>query len=286
MTQIASIIILLWVYAVAVLGFVKIFSKEEVLNANFDLSLISFIISLTGIVLGLFFHKIVMLNRTVKNYIIVTIPAFVLILIISTYLIAGFTGLVDLFVLLLRVMIIFFMSIIPLAAVYGMLSKQKNLMLVSGLGIVFFLFLMIILSKVKTDNLLPFYTEVQLPVLILLFVMFLAFMELGLASIFFKSSLDKMTSSNTTNEHVLRLSRVFNRYLVYISLTIGLCYFLSMFVLWFSGYGLLLNSDGFLGVDFSSVYGVLFLTVVILAGALLFWYLLPREKVDISDDFA
>ena len=147
--QAISIIILIWIYSVAVVGFVKIFSK--ILEINYDVTYFSVIISLVGVGLGLLFYGISMLNKNIENFVITGVPAFILILIISTYLIADIFALIELFVLFLKILIFLIMCIIPMAAVYGMLKKQKNLLVVSGAGILFFFFLVIMLSKVQND---------------------------------------------------------------------------------------------------------------------------------------
>jgi len=282
--QAISIIILIWIYSVAVVGFVKIFSK--ILEINYDVTYFSVIISLAGVGLGLLFYGISMLNKNIENFVITGIPAFVLILIISTYLIADIFALIELFVLFLKILIFLIMCIIPMAAVYSMLKKQKNLLLVSGAGILFFFFLVIMLSKAQNDILLPLYSENQIAVLILFFVLFLCFLELGTAAIFFKSAVDKMTLNKDTDENLfLRFNRVSNRYIAYISLMLSLCYILSMLVLWETGYDLFFNSEGILGVNFGSVYGILFLTILTVAGAIIFWYLVPREKIKPSKSF-
>ncbi|MFO7860651.1 MAG: hypothetical protein R6U41_05450, partial [Desulfosalsimonas sp.] len=95
MQAVASFIIL-WVYTIAIFGFVKIFSK--ILEINLDLTVISFMISLIGIILGLIFYKITILSKNIKNYIFVGIPGFILSLMIVTYLVSGFAGLVYLLV--------------------------------------------------------------------------------------------------------------------------------------------------------------------------------------------
>jgi hypothetical protein len=54
--------------------------------------------------------------------------------------------------------------------------------------------------------------------------------------------------------------------------------------MWGTKYNLFFNSEGILGVDFSSVYGVLFLISLTLAGAFILWYLVPREKQKPQED--
>lgn len=274
--QAISFIILIWVYAVSVYGFLKIFST--LLKINYDLNYFSIIISSVGVVLGLVFYKTVALSKKIKNYILIGVPTFILILIISIYIIFGVNVLVDFFTFLLKILVIIIMCIIPTAAVYSILNKQRSLLLVTGTGILFFFFLVIILSKVKNDVLLPLYSENQVALLILFFVLFLCFLELGTASIFFKSATDKMTlNKNYDNKLFLGVNRILNRYIANITIVLSLCYILSLLIIWSSNYNIF-NSAGMLGVDFSSVYGVLFLISLTLAGAFILWYLVPREK--------
>lgn len=281
--QAISFTILIWVYAIAVYGFIKIFST--LLELNYDLNYFSITISLVGVGLGLIFYKIALLSRAIKNYILIGIPAFILILIVSTYIIAGVDALFGLFTFLLKILVIVIMCIIPTAAVYSILNKQKSLLLVTGAGILFFFFLVIILSKAKNDVLLPLYSESQVAILILFFVLFLCFLELGTASIFFKSATDKMAlNKNYDNRLFLGVNRILNRYITNIAIVLSLCYFLSLLIIWSTNYNVFFNSEGMLGVDFSSVYGVLFLISLTLAGAFILWYLVPREKQKSQED--
>jgi len=247
---------------------------------NFNTSHNSIIISIVGVILGFVFYFMSGVKKTYINFIITGIPAAILITIIITYLIGGVFALFNLFLLLLRVLIFLIMSIMPISAVYGILKKQRNLLLVSSLGILCFFFLAIIISKTQNNLLIPIYSESQLPVLLLFFVLFLCYLEFGTISIFLNSSLDKMIFTSTYDPRLLyRLNRVTNKYILFTGLVLFSCYIGSMLVYWNGSNNSIFNSESIIGINFGSVYGLLFLTVVTISISILFWLFFPREKV-------
>jgi len=173
-----------------------------------------------------------------------------------------------------------------MSAIYGMLKKQKSLFLVSASGVLFFFFLVVLLSKVQNDYLIPLYSEEYVMILSLFFILVFCFIEYGLISIFLNNVLDKMASnSDQNNKLIINFNRVSNRIIFYTSSVLGFCYFISIFLIWNNSYSLFFNSEGIMGFNFGSVYGILFLTFITLSGAIIFWFFFPREKIKPLDNF-
>ena len=142
----------------------------------------------------------------------------------------------------------------------------------------FFFFFLIILSKLNPTFSAPFYSENQIALLLLFFLLFICFLEFGASSIYFGSAVKKMVPNEDNDESMLlRFNRVFNRYLIQISSVLGLCYVISLLLVWY-------RSDiGFkelFGVNLSSSEGIFLLIIFVIAGAFIFWYLIPRERTE------
>ena len=260
----------------AVMGFVEIFLKP--FGINISALYLSLILSMVGILLGFLFYGLSLLKSSVKSSIKIAIMGAILLLIVFTYLVVGLYALIELFILLAKIGFFLMMCIVPIVGVYSILKKQRNVLLSSAVGILFFFFFVIILSKLGGDLPIPFYSENQITMLLLFFLLYICFLELGVTSIYFGSVVNKMAPNEASDETMLlRFNKVFNRYLIQISIILVLCYLLSLF--------LLSNSDIFysgelMGVDLSSNYGIFLLVFFILASAFVFWYLIPREKTE------
>ena len=274
--QSISILILFWIYSVAVMGFVEIFLKP--FEINLSSLYLSLILSIVGILLGFLFYGGSLLKSSVKSTIKIGVMGAILLLIVLTYLAAGLYALIELFILLAKIGFFLMMCIVPIVGVYSILKKQRNVLLSSAVGILFFFFFVIILSKLGGDLPIPFYSENQITMLLLFFLLYICFLELGVTSIYFGSVVNKMAPNEASDETMLlRFNKVFNRYLIQISIILVLCYLLSLFLLSYSD---IFYSGELMGVDLSSNNGIFLLVIFILASAFVFWYLIPREKTE------
>ena len=169
--QSISILILFWIYAIAMTGFVEIFLKPFGINiSSFYLALI---LSIIGIALGFLFYGISLLKSSLKATITIGVMGAILLLIVITYFLFGLNALIDLFILLLKIGFFLMMCTIPIIGVFSILKKQRNILISSGAGILFFFFFMIILSKLNSDFAVPFYSENQITMLLLFFLILL-----------------------------------------------------------------------------------------------------------------
>ena len=276
--QSLSIFILFWFYIMAMMGFIEIFLIP--LGINISSFYIAIILSSVGIVLGFLFYAISLLKSSLKATITIGIMGTILLLILITYLLYGLSALVELFIYLLKIGFFLLMCVMPIIGVYSILKKQSNVLKSAGIGILFFFFFVIILSKINPVFSAPFYTENQIALLLLFFLLFICFLEFGASSIYFGSVVKKMIPNEGIDESILlRLNRVINRYFIQISGVLGLCYIISLLLIWYR------NNIGFtefFGLSLNSSEGLFLLIIFVIVGAFIFWYLIPREKTDIS----
>lgn len=266
------------IYTLAVMGFLEIFLI--LFGINYSSFYISLILSIIGIGLGFLFYGGSLLKSSIKSYIVIGTLGAILLLILLTYLVAGVSALIELFVLLAKIGFFFLLCTIPLIGVYSILKRQRNVILSSGAGILFFFFFVIILSKANSNFVVPFYSANQIEILLLFFLLFICFLELGVTSIYFGSVINKMAPNEDSDETMLlRFNRVFNRYLIQISIILVLCYVLSLFIVWYSKD---ISSGEFMGINLSSGSGVFLLVLFTIIGAFVFWYLIPHEKTEVA----
>lgn len=276
--QSASIIILFWIYAIAMTGFVKIFLLP--LQINMSPFYLSLVLSIVGILLGFLFYGLSLLKKSLKTTIVIGIMVSILFIVLFTYLIAGLNALIELFILLIEIGFFLLMCTIPIIGVYSILTKQRNVLISSGAGMMFFYFFVIILSKLNSDFSAQYYSEDQITMLLLFFLLFVSYLEVGATSIYFGSVVNKMTPNEDSDEAMLlQFNQVFNRYIIQISIILILCYFLSIFLFWYKDN---IGTEEFMGVDLSSPIGIFLMIVLFIAGAFVFWYLIPREKTEFA----
>jgi len=268
--QALPIILLIWLYAVAIIGFIDIMLTQA--NIGFSSTIISIILSILGVSLGLIFYLLSLLKSTTKMYITISAIGVILLLILAVYLIGGLGSLV-----LLGIIAFFFViSSIPLIAVYSLLKSQKMVFFASAIGLIVFYFILVLLDKIKPDTLVPLYSETQLELLLLFFVLFICFVELGSSSIYFKNSITKMIPNKNIDESMIkRYNQVFNNYIVHMSIFLVFSYIVTIFLLWNAN---VISINNFMDIDLNSAYGIILLVCLILIGAFIFWFFIPREK--------
>ena len=266
-----SIILLTLIYSVAIQGFIEIFSQP--LGLEYETSIISLLLAVIGIMLGLIFYALSFLKKVVKNYIILGFPGFIF----FTFLIVYFIGGVDLFIeilsLFVKIGLFLMLCTIPIAGCYGLLKKQRNIIIASGVGLMFFFFFTKFLIGefvISVD---------QIEILILFFISFIAFLELGLASINYNSVVDKMTPNEDSDENLLlHFNNVLNNYIVLISIVLFSCFGFTLIIFQYNYQFMSIIPQELLDIDLTSAYGMCFLVIITIISAFMFWYLIPREK--------
>jgi hypothetical protein len=270
-----ALVLLIWLYTVAIQGLVGLF--YPILGINISIQNLAIILSLIGIGLGLIFYAISLLKTKVKRYIKIGIPSLILILMISTYLIIGIGAFLELLIFLIKIGFVLVICTMPIVGCYGLFKKQKGTFLAAGVGIMFFFFFTKILSGIMLGKVI--FPIDQIELLILFFILYICFLEIGATSIYYSHLINKMTPNEDTDETVLsRFNRLFNRYILHVSFVLILCYTFTLIIFRYNNYITSLIPKEIINVDLSSVQGMLLLVILTLAGAFIFWFLIPREK--------
>ena len=266
-----AILLLAWLYAVALQELIRIF--QPFFGIGIYLSYLSIIVSLIGIGLGLIFYTISLLKSDIRRLIKIGIPIFIVLTMLFTYLGAGTGAFLQLLIFFIKIGFSLVICTVPIICCYGLLKKQKSTFLAASLGIMFFFFFTkILLGQVA-------FSLDQIELILLFFVLYICFLEIGTTSIYFSHIVDKMTPNESTDEAaLLHFNSAFNRYLLHISVISLFCYVLTLIIFQYNNYVMSFIPKEIVDVDFSSVQGMLTLMIFTLAGAFIFWYLIPREK--------
>ena len=268
---------LLWLYAVALQKLIEIFLP--LFGFVYDSFYISLLFSSVGIGLGLLFYAISLLKPSIKRYIKLGIFAGICFSLIGVYLVVGLSAFVDLLIFYIKVGFGLFLCAIPLIGTYGLFKKQRNTVLAAGAGILFFFFF----ARILLGDFV--FSVTQIDSLLLFFILFICFLELGSTSVFFGSVIEKMTPHKEGNEYMLsRFVAVTNRYFAFIFIILLLCYGVTFVLFTYNDYIISSASGELIGIDLNSIYGIWLLVILIMLGSFMFWYLIPREKQQLSEE--
>ena len=276
--QLISIIILIWIYAISVTGFLYVFS--DLIGLSTSPMELSFLLALFGVGLGFIFYGLSFLKTQIKNYAILGTMGLIFLMILITYISFGISTLSELLLLLLKIGFFLSMCSVPIVGVYGIMIKQKNAIKTSATGILFLYFFILILSKITSVFAVPFYSVEEILKLLLFFIFFIIYLELGVNLIYFDSVMRKMSPTQDNDEFMFaRFNQVVNRYLLQVPTVLMLVYIISLMFFWNSDF---FSTHELFGVSLTSGFGIFLLIVLTVAGTFLFWYLIPREKTKVT----
>jgi hypothetical protein len=266
--QILAIILLIWTFTISISKFLEIFTNP--LNLGISAFVMGFLVTLMGIGFGVlaFF-----LSKYKKGTFVVlgTIGMIFLILFLS-YAVMGYQFFSELFRMVVIFGFLFIISTIPMIGIYALLKKQKKAFLASGFGIIFFFFFVRFLMGTFV------FSETQIEMHILFLILFILYLEIGSRSLIFYNVVDKMTPNQDIDNFLLkRFNSVFNNYLIIIFSVFILSFFASILLILNSGF---ITIDEFFGLNLSSVLGILTLVILSIISAVIFWYIIPREKIE------
>ena len=272
--QAISIFILIWIYSVSVMGFLYVFS--EIVGLSTPLFELSIFLSLFGIGLGFVFYGLSYLKTQIKNYVILGIMGVIFLIILITYFSFGLSILIDLLLLLIKIGFFLSMCSVPIIGVYAIMKKQKNALYSSAVGILFLYFFILIMSRVIPVLTVPFYSSGEIIILLLVFILFFMYLELGTNIIYFTSVIQKMSPTDEINEFMfIRFNNIVNRYLLQVPFVLIMIYILSVFFFWNSE---IVSSEELFGIRLNSGFGIFLLVIFAISGSFISWYLIPREK--------
>ena len=268
--QIISLSLLFWLHSIAVQGFIELFSP--VIGLPYSPYYLSLLLTLLGISLGLIVYVLSNLHRAYRRLIVTGVLGFILILITISILFVGFIVLYELIINLTKFALGLTMCTVAVVGSYGIVKRQQTAVIASGGGILFFFFFTRILLG-------DFVSIVQpIEVLILFFVLFICFLELAVKAIYFNSSIEKITKKETDGIILKRFNTVFNRYLIFISFVLIICYGVSLIILQHDNPLISITAGEIINMDLKSIPGMWFLTIMMAICTLIFWFLIPREK--------
>ena len=211
--QILTIILLIWISGISTYGFLELFLK--ILQINYPTTALALILSIVGIGMGFLFYFLSKLDQKIKNIITMAVPLFILLLIVFYYLTGGMSGLVYIFTNLLKICLFYLICTVPMVGVMSLLNKQKNVFIFSGVSAIFFYFFIIFLIQFRPEITIPFYSTNELELLLLYFIILIAFLEFGIMSIKYSDVVKKMTQYKTYDENLLKKTNsVLNKYMV------------------------------------------------------------------------
>ena len=227
--------------------------------------------------MGFIFYGLSFLKTQIKNYAILGTIGIIFMIILITYASFGISALADLLVTLLKVGFFLSMCSVPIVGVYAIMKKHKSSLLTSAVGILFLYFFILIISKMLPVFTVPFYSAEEILKLLLFFVLFIIYIELGTNLIYFSSVLRKMSPTEDIDESMfVRFNHVVNRYLLQVPSVIMLFYVISLVFFLTSD---IFSNKEILGISLTSGLGIFILVILTITGAFLFWYLIPREKI-------
>lgn len=275
--QILTILLLIWISGVSTYGFLELFLK--ILQLNYQTNTLALALALFGIGIGFLFYFLSKLNSKTKNTIITGFLMFITILIVSYYFIDGIQGLAFIMTTLIKIMLFYLICTVPMVGVMSLLNKQKNVFIFTGVSAIFFYFFIIFLIQFRPEISIPFYSTNELELLLLYFIVLIAFLEIGIMSMNYSDVIKKMTKYQTYDEYLLKKSNsVLNKYMIMIGGVLSLCYLLT-YLLLISPDNILFNTGELIGIDLRSLYGILILVTFTIVCIFLFWYIIPKEKI-------
>ena len=232
-------------------------------------------------VLGLLFYGLSLLKPKIKRYLKIGVPSSIGLIILGSYLFFGAQTFLDVFIFFIKVGFGLILCTIPLVGVYGLFKKHRTTILAAGAGVLFFFFF----TRVLVGEFV--FAAVQVEILILFFILFICYLEVGGSSVFYNEAFEKMIPRGEGNEQMIaRFSSVTNRYFVFVFFALAACYSITFFLYFYRGVIVSSTPGGILGIDPSSLHGLWILVMMIVVGTFLFWSFIPREKVKTAEEHA
>jgi len=240
---------------------------------------ITFVISALSIMLGLGFYALSLQTKPIKRTIQLGIPFSLFSLLLFSYLLDEQHLFRDLFILLAQIGFILFICLIPLLATYALLKKNKNFFISAGIGLFsFFIYVKLLFGEARVP------IEIG-ELVVAYFIVFLLFLELGTKTIDFSAIVQKMTPNEFIDETMVsRFNQVVNRYLSSVLMIYIICIGALVLILWYVN-AILAGASAFsIDMDLGANYTFWVLVIIMILSAILFWYLIPREKKLVHSD--
>lgn len=278
--QIIYLLLLIYLYTLSLEGFIHVF--KLILGIDIDTFYLTLFLSVVGTSLGFVFYALSLLNTKVKRYIIAGVPAFISLMLVCVLFLFELSVFIEFAILLFKIGFVLMLCSLSLIGCYGLLKKHRTSILAAGVAILFFLFF----TKLLLTRIDYALSVNQFEILLLFFILFICYLELGMTSIYYSLLIEKiLPNKDDGNEFLLkRFNSVFNKYLAVTSIVLLLCYFFTRFIVFFSDNVRSVSSLEAFGIDPGSIFGTWFFVLLTIFGAFMFWVLIPREKTVVVNE--
>ncbi len=245
--------------------------------------IISSILTIIGISLGALIYKIsfskkLPSNYGTKEYMTLAVEIILIALLISTYISYLFLEKnlekAITFVITTIGMPVFFLMI-PIVSIFSILKKEVKTFLFSSLNLLSF-YIFLIITEGLIDATKKF-TLINSNELVIFFILFLIFVEMGLKILDFDSIIKRITQNRTyTNISLLNgFNKLINKYIMFLAIFVLASYLFTLFVI---------QTDFFyktgekIGLTIGSIQSIILFTTVAIIIPLFFWFHGPKKS--------
>jgi len=167
-----------------------------------------------------------------------------------------------------------FFLMIPIISIFSILKKEFKAFLFSSLNLLSF-YLFLIIAEGLTDETKKF-TLRNSNELVIFFILFLLFVEMGLKILDFDSILKRITQNRTyTNISILNgFNKLLNKYIMFLAIFVLISYIFTLFVIRTE----FLYKTLDIGLEIGSIQSIILFTVLAILIPLFFWFHGPKEK--------
>ncbi len=273
--QYLTIVLFVILYSIAIKPYITIFN--DFISINFSSFIIAFIITIIGSCIGYFFTKKtfrkIKMDYNLKNNIITAITSIIPIVLLVIYFVFGSEALQKTVLYLTKSVIIIFLTIIPVFCIYSIVKKKKNIFVTNSITVFIFLFYLFFLENIFENIDTGFYFDNQNTFLLVYFVLFICYLEIGLKSIVFSSMMKKISPDKDNENSFLleKFNNVFNKSFLYLITFFVTSIILSLLVL-------NNNFDAIALKGLGSVDIIIILTILVIILSLLFWFFAAYDK--------
>jgi len=255
---------------------------------NFSSLYLSIIFTIVGVCIGALIYRVSLSKKLpsgykLKDYMTLSIEIIVVTLLISIYVTFIFMEnnleKAIIFVFTVFGMPVFFLMI-PVISIFSILKKEGKIFIFSGINLLLFYVFLIVVEGVIYPTVR--FGTTNFHEMILFFILFLVSVELGLKILNFDSMIKRITNNKTYSNSILLngFNRVFNKYILVLSLFILLSYFSTLF---FIQADFLSSFGENLGFKIGSIQSVILFTIVAIAITLFFWFYGNEEKKKLNE---
>lgn len=269
--RMSSLLLLLWLETLVMMILVE--PIVSMIGFPYDAVYLSLMIAALGVGLGFALLGIKRLPFRVQRYLKIGFFTFYPLLLLIVYLAFDLNTFFSLVVFLIKLLFIVLLCAIPLLITYGIVKRNAMMVIAPSFGMMLLFFL----TRAITGTFII--QPADMVFFVGFFLAYLLFFELALGSIYFSSMVERLTIPKQDNVFLLqRFTMVFHSYLLYLCITLGLCFCFTGGVVLLKNMFLTTNSTVVFGIPLRSLTGFYLFVLLVIIGVLLFWLLTPMKK--------